>query len=106
MAAHNREGERCNIRFTRAMEEQDYIPAESEHEEDDNASPNDEQRLNLILEAPPLRELRAPPVRQVYLIMYSQANIEKFPTGRSFAECVVAVFSHTGTGVGVLQGET
>ena len=38
-------------------------------------------------------------VRQVYVITYSQANLEKFPTRRSFAECVQQAFRETGTGV-------
>ena len=41
----------------------------------------------------------APQVRQVYLITYSQANLEKFPTRRSFAECVQQAFQATCTGV-------
>lgn len=36
-----------------------------------------------------------PAVRQVYLITYSQCDLQKFPTRQSFAEAVVASFGHT-----------
>ena len=36
-----------------------------------------------------------PTVRQVYLITYSQWDLQKFPTPQSFAEAVVASFGHT-----------
>ena len=38
-------------------------------------------------------------VRQVYLVTYSQANLQKFATRRAFAECVVDAFRQTGSGV-------
>ena len=37
-------------------------------------------------------ELNASAVRQVYLVTYSQADLDKFPTRRSFAEAVVCSF--------------
>ena len=40
-----------------------------------------------------------PQVRQVYLITYSQANLEVFPTRRSFAECICEAFRETGAAV-------
>ena len=33
-------------------------------------------------------------VRRTYLITYSQANLEKFPSRQSFAECVVDAFQN------------
>ncbi|KAJ7375250.1 hypothetical protein OS493_001995 [Desmophyllum pertusum] len=45
--------------------------------------------------------LRDDAVRQVYLVTYSQANLDMFPTRRSFAEAVVCSFS--GTTANVLQ---
>ena len=41
------------------------------------------------------RELNASAVRQVYLVTYSQADLDKFPTRRSFAEAVVCSFHET-----------
>ena len=38
-------------------------------------------------------------VRQVYLVTYSQANLQKFATRRAFAECVVDAFGQTRSGV-------
>ena len=52
-------------------------------------------------ESPPLDSLcprtkadtvAAPQARQVYLITYSQANLDRFPTRRAFAECVLDPF--------------
>ena len=37
-------------------------------------------------------DLTEPAVRQVYLVTYSQANLEQFPTRRSFAQAVVTSF--------------
>ena len=43
--------------------------------------------------------LNASAVRQVYLVTYSQANLEQFPTRRSFAEAVVGSFHSSTTRV-------
>ena len=43
--------------------------------------------------------LNASAVRQVYLVTYSQANLELFPTRRSFAEAVVGSFQSSNTHV-------
>ena len=40
-----------------------------------------------------VREMRTPAVRQVYLITYSQADLEKVPTRRSFVDAVLHSFS-------------
>ena len=45
------------------------------------------------------RVLNARAVRQVYLITYSQADLEKFPTRKSFAEVVVSSFNSIDTTV-------
>ena len=44
----------------------------------------------------------------MYLVTYSQANLQKFATRRAFAECVVDAFRQTGPGVmyGVCCRET
>ena len=41
------------------------------------------------------KDLNAGAVRQVYLVRYSQANVEQFPIRRSFAEAVVASFTQS-----------
>ena len=43
-----------------------------------------------------LTQLEKRTVRSVYLITYSQANLEKLPTWEKFAECIVQVFESTG----------
>jgi len=40
------------------------------------------------------KDLNAGAVRQVYLVTYSQADVEQFPT-RSFAEAVVGCFTQS-----------
>ena len=49
----------------------------------------------------PIRDLSESAVRQVYLVTYSQVDLEKFPTRRSFAEAVVCSFN--GANVNVLH---
>ena len=46
-------------------------------------------------------------VRQVYLLTYSQADVNAFPTRRSFVEAVIASFSTTPShcSVGLLPGK-
>ena len=41
------------------------------------------------------KDLNVGAVRQVYLVTYSQATVEQFPTRRSFAEAVVASFTRS-----------
>ena len=41
------------------------------------------------------KNLNAGAVRQVYLVTYSQADVEQFPTRRSFAEAVVGCFTQS-----------
>ena len=41
----------------------------------------------------PIRDLSESAVRQVYLVTYSKADLEKFPTQSSFAEAVVCSFN-------------
>lgn len=67
-------------------------------EEFNNDNTTDDEQINddILPRVRTLEQLRAQSVRQVYLITYSQADIQKFPTRRSFAESVIAAFSHTG----------
>lgn len=46
-----------------------------------------------------LTELKSSAVRQVYLVTYSQSNLDKFPTRKSFAEAVVCSFKETNSDV-------
>ena len=41
------------------------------------------------------KNVNAGAVRQVYLVTYSQADVEQFPTRRSFAEAVVGSFTQS-----------
>ena len=41
------------------------------------------------------KDLNAGAVRQVYLVTYSQADVEQLPTRRSFAEAVVGCFTQS-----------
>ena len=75
-----------------------YTCSESE-EEPEIGSSNKGQQLDQDPEGASTTNVSAPHVRQVYLITYSQANLEHFPTRRSFAECVVETFNVTGAGV-------
>lgn len=47
-------------------------------------------------------ELREASVRQVYLVTYSQADLERFPTRRSFADAILEAFNSS-TNVVILQ---
>ena len=41
------------------------------------------------------KDLNAGAVRHVYLVTYSQADVERLPTRRSFAEAVVGCFTQS-----------
>ena len=47
----------------------------------------------------PVRDLNESAVRQVYLVMYTQADLKKFPTRRCFAEAVIRSFHGTNANV-------
>ena len=74
------------------------IPCDSE-EESERYIENEGMRLDHEAAGTEAENVAPPHVRQVYLITYSQANIEKFPTRRVFAECVAEAFGQTGAGV-------
>ena len=46
-----------------------------------------------IDESSSAKELDSRSIRKVYLITYSKADLIKFPTRRSFADAVIALFS-------------
>ena len=69
----------------------------------DSESTDSENMTNKKVEAsavpPSMPNLNARAVRQVYLITYSQADSDRFPTRESFAQAIVRSFNSTNTNI-------
>ena len=93
--------ELCSFtRRTRAMEQQTSVFTPCvDVEEHDRGIEHESPPLHSLCPRTKVDTVAAPQVRQVYLITYSQANLERFPTRRALAECVINAFRQTGSGV-------
>ena len=57
------------------------------------------ETASVMEESPESREISTRSVRKVYLITYSQADLERFPSREAFANTVLAAFSATKSGM-------
>ena len=75
---------------------QGYDSTDSESTDTENMT---NKKVEVSAVPPSMPNLNARAVRQVYLITYSQADSERFPTRESFAQAIVRSFNSTNTNI-------